>query len=273
MSIKGNRKCVSMKEFSHTFAICAYKESEYLEECILSLKNQTLKTNILMATSTPNEYIKNLAEKYDIPLYVREGKSDIRDDWNFAYNSADTEWVTIAHQDDRYNENYAEELKKKVLKTEDAIAFVSDYIPLKNGVIGPRDINSKIRRFLRQPLKNRRMAKSRFWKKSVLALGNSICCPAVTYNKKKLGDSFFTSDLKFNIDWDTFLKFAFIDGSFAYVDEPLVYYRVHDGATSKEFIENNKRITDDTIMFEKFWPRWVVKVIMVFYKKAYDTYS
>ena len=63
----------------HTFAICAYKESEFLEECILSLVNQTVKTNIIMATSTTNDYIKNLANKYQIPLFIRNGKSDIRD--------------------------------------------------------------------------------------------------------------------------------------------------------------------------------------------------
>ena len=95
----------------------------------------------------------------------------------------------------------------------------------------------------------------------------------MTYNKKVLGDSFFTSDLKFNIDWDTFLKLADINGVFAYVDKPLTYYRVHDGATSKEFIVDNKRVIDDTIMFEKFWPKWIVKIIMVFYKKAYNTYN
>lgn len=49
-------------ETNHTFAICAYKESEYLEDCIKSLKGQTVKTNIIMATSTPNDYVKNLAE-------------------------------------------------------------------------------------------------------------------------------------------------------------------------------------------------------------------
>lgn len=42
----------------HTFAICAYKESEYLEECIRSLKNQTVSTNIILATSISNKYIK-----------------------------------------------------------------------------------------------------------------------------------------------------------------------------------------------------------------------
>lgn len=257
----------------HTFAICAYKESEYLEECILSLKNQTVKTNIIIATSTPNDYINSLADKYNIPLYIRQGKSDIKDDWNFAYNSAMTEWVTIAHQDDKYDEKYIEEMEKKISRIHDAIAFVTDYMPIKNGKIGPRDINSKIRRFLRSPIKNERRAKSSFWKKAILCLGNSICCPAVSYNKKLLGESFFTSELKFNIDWDTFLKFAYIDGTFAYVDKPLTFYRVHDGATSKEFIVDNRRVIDDTFMFEKFWPKWIVKVIMIFYKKAYDTYD
>ncbi len=262
-----------MKMMNHTFAICAYKESEYLEDCIRSLKNQTVKSKIIMATSTPNEYIKNLADKYKIPLFIRKGKSDIRDDWNFAYDSADTDWVTIAHQDDEYNKHYVEEMQKKLKNSKDAIAFVTDYMPIKNGIVGPRDINSKIRRFLRKPLKVDKMAASRFWKRRVLCLGNSICCPAVTYHKTLLGSSFFTSELKYNIDWDTFLKLADIKGTFAYVDKPLTYYRVHDGATSKEFIEDHRREKDDRYMFEKFWPRWFVNIIMHFYKKAYDTYG
>ena len=57
----------------HTFVICAYKESAYLEECILSLKQQTVKSNIIMITSTPNDYIRTLAEKHEIPLKVNEG--------------------------------------------------------------------------------------------------------------------------------------------------------------------------------------------------------
>lgn len=260
-------------QISHTFAVCAYKESEYLEECVKSLLEQTVKTNIIMATSTPNSYIKGIADKYGLPLFVREGKSDIRDDWNFAYNTASTEWVTIAHQDDVYNSHYVEEMIRKLSTVKKPIAYVTDYIPIKNGKIGPRDSNSKIRRFLRQPLKNNRLASTRFWKRAVLSLGNSICCPAVTYHKSVLGGSFFTSELKYNIDWDTFLKFADIDGTFAYTDKPLTYYRVHDGATSKEFIVDHKREKDDTYMFRKFWPGWIVRIIMHFYKAAYNTYG
>lgn len=83
----------------------------------------------------------------------------------------------------------------------------------------------------------------------------------------------FVSDMKFNIDWDTFLMLAKRKGRFLYVDKPFTYYRVHDGATSKEFIDNNGRIIEDTMMFEKFWTRPVAKLIMKFYKKAYNTYS
>ena len=63
---------MSKKEL-HTFVICAYKESEYLEECILSLKNQTIESTIIMETSTPNDYIVDLAKKYEIPLYTNPG--------------------------------------------------------------------------------------------------------------------------------------------------------------------------------------------------------
>lgn len=258
---------------NHTFAVCAYKESPFLEECVLSLKAQSLRTNIIMTTSTPCKHIAEVANKYDIPLYVRDGVSDIRDDWNFAYDQAKTDWVTIAHQDDRYDENYVKELLVTIKKYNNPIAFVSDYIPIKNGMIGPRDINSKIRRILRKPLKNTKCASKRFWKRAILSLGNSICCPAVAYNKRVLGPSFFTSELKFNIDWDTFLKIAETEGAFCYVEKPLTFYRVHDGATSKEFIENNLRVQDDKTMFSKFWPKWMVTIIMIFYKKAYDTYN
>ena len=62
------------KRKEHTFAICAYKESPYLEECILSLKKQTRKSGIIIITSTPNDYIEELSRKYGIPLFINHGE-------------------------------------------------------------------------------------------------------------------------------------------------------------------------------------------------------
>ena len=265
-----------IEKYSHSFAICAYKESPYLENCICSLKRQKIKSSIIMCTSTPCNYISNLAEKYEIPLYVRNGKSDIKDDWNYAYNCANTDFVTIAHQDDEYEENYVSEFYRKLEKSkrpDDITIFLTDYLPLKNSTGLKRDVNSKIRRLLRTPLKVEWLASRKWIRKLTLAFGNSICCPSVTYNKKKLGDDLFISEYKFNIDWDTFLMLAKKDGIFVYVDAPLTHYRVHDGATSKEFIENHLRIDEDTKMFDQFWPHCITSLLMLFYQKAYNTYS
>ena len=46
---------------THTFAICAYKESPYLEACIRSLKRQSVKTGIILCTSTPGAFLEELA--------------------------------------------------------------------------------------------------------------------------------------------------------------------------------------------------------------------
>lgn len=263
-----------MNEYStnHTFAVCAYKESPHLCECIESLINQTVKTNIIICTSTPNEYISHIATKYDISLYIKETPSDIQDDWNYAYNFAKTDYVTVAHQDDIYDNHYVEEFLKVINRYNDWSIFFSDYTPIIHGDMSKRDLNCRIRRLLKFFIKNTDKANRVWRKKSILRFGNSIVCPLVTYNKKLLGDSIFTSVYKFNLDWDTFLKLANQDGRFLYVDKVLGHFRIHDGATSKAFIDNRNREIEDMSMFEKFWPKWFSKFIMIFYVKAYNVY-
>ena len=50
----------------HTFIVLAYKESAYLEDCIKSVINQTYPSRVIIATSTPNDFISKLAKKYNI---------------------------------------------------------------------------------------------------------------------------------------------------------------------------------------------------------------
>lgn len=254
----------------HTFVICAYMESEYLEDCIKTLLNQAVPTNYLMVTSTPNKHIELLAKKYKIPYIVRKGVPDIQDDWNFAYNQAKTELVTIAHQDDLYDLEYTRYILANYDKR--VLMYNTDYVPYKNGA-DYSDSNSKIKRVLKFFTKYKFFARFRFFKVMSLAFGNSINCPSVTYNKRLLGDTIFTSKLKFSLDWDTFLKIARKKGISLYIPYRLVRYRIHDGATTKEFILNNKRQEEDITMFCKIWPKWIAKIIMKVYIKSYDTYK
>ena len=48
---------------SHTFAVCAYGESPYLEKSIRSVVQQSVKSRVIVCTSTPNEYIEKLVRE------------------------------------------------------------------------------------------------------------------------------------------------------------------------------------------------------------------
>ena len=52
----------------HTYVVLAYKQSEYLEECIKSVLNQKYQSKVIIATSTPNEFISKIAKKYSLEV-------------------------------------------------------------------------------------------------------------------------------------------------------------------------------------------------------------
>ena len=259
-----------MEEYkNHTFAICAYKESLYLEECIKSLKNQTVKSNIIIATSTPNDHIKNLAQKYKIQLFINNGEKGIGQDWNFAVSNTKTDYVTVAHQDDVYCENYLEEIVRKLEKGKDFLIAFSDYNEIKNGETIPLTTNLKIKKLLLFPLRVNNMWK--MGKKFAVAFGSSICCPAVTLNTKILGKKPYKTELKSNLDWDTWYEISKRKGRFLYIPKPLMKHRIHGGSETSNLIQNNVRLEEDYLMFKKFWPEWFAKLLMRKYKNAVKT--
>lgn len=257
----------------HAFAICAYKDSPYLEACIRSLKGQSVKSEILLCTSTPSTYIERLAEKYEIPVFVRQGKSSIQDDWNFAYEKADARFVTIAHQDDMYRKDYVKKLLRAYEKYPDMTLFTGGYTVIRGDKPAFFEKVEFIKRFLRLPLRFRRLGHLSRVKKSALIFGNSICCPACSYNKERLGEKLFDSPYKFALDWDTLWKLAGLPGRFICEERPVLFYRVHGEATTKACIADNSRIREETQMFLKMWPEPAVKVLMFFYRKAYKEYD
>lgn len=261
------------KNFSHTFVVCAYKECKYLEECVLSLKNQVQLSKIIMVTSTDNLFIRNVCSKYNIKLYVRNGKSDIQADWNFGYNKAKSDLVTIVHQDDVYDKYYLKYIIEYYTKYPDSSFFCTDYYILKKGKYYC-DLNCKIKSFLKFFLRFSLFNKKKFFKVLSLAFGNSINCPSVTYNKMLIGNNdVFTSNLKFSLDWDTFFKLARGDGRLGYIPKKLIFFRIHNDSTTVHFIKSNVRHDEDVIMFSKFWPKFIVKFIMLFYIKANNVYE
>ncbi|MDO5415870.1 MAG: glycosyltransferase family A protein [Lachnospiraceae bacterium] len=261
-----------MKHF-HTFAVCAYKDSPYLEACIRSVTGQSCRTSVILCTSTPSPYIHGLAAKYGIPVYVREGESDIQADWNFAFEMADARFVTIAHQDDMYGRDYVKTLEAYAKRFDDITMFTTDYTTVRDHELVPGERLVLVKRLLRLPLMLPELNHLTFVKKSALRFGNSICCPACTYQKERLGQPLFASDCKFALDWDTLITLAEKPGRFICAERPLVFHRLHKDAATNTCMKDSRRYREEVRMFGRLWPEPVVRLLMKFYQKAYESYE
>lgn len=260
-----------MKQYdknSHTFVVCAYQESIFLEECIRSLLNQTLKTKICIATSTPNDYIQKIADQYEIPLKINQGEHGIAADWNFAVNCAETPLVTLAHQDDIYDKDYSRKIINTLnLSVHPLIAF-SDYSEMRSDKVIEKNRLLTIKRILLTPLKFRKMWNSKIIRRRILAMGNAICCPSVTFVKENLNCPIFINNMKSNIDWQAWEELSKQDGEFVYIPIPLMKHRIHELSTTSELIEEKGRQEEDLFMFRKFWPDCVASLIGWFYRSS-----
>lgn len=245
-----------MKDFSdiHSFVVCAYQESEFLEECVHSLVNQTVKSRILMVTSTPNEHIRGVADKYHIPLWINSGEGGIAQDWNFALSQSRTKYVTIAHQDDTYEPQYAGRIIRALQKQKKPLIAFSDYGELRNGRKEDKGHLVQIKRLMLLPMRIEAFTRSVFVRRRVLGLGNAICCPSVTYCMDNLAKPVFRIGLKSNLDWETWERLSREKGAFVYVSQVLMHHRIHEESTTSQLIHENKRGNEDYEMFLKFWP-------------------
>ena len=258
-------------EKEHTFAICAYKESPYLEECIQSVKRQSVRGNVVIVTSTPCEYISELASKYEIPLFVREGKSDIAADWNFAYACAETELVTITHQDDVYCENYLETVLHSLQSARKPLIFFSDYGEIREEKLITSSTLLNVKKVLLFPLRYRVLWSSRFVRRRILSLGSAICCPSVTLVKCNLPKIIFESGYQSNIDWQAWEKISHLDGSFVYSNTVIMFHRIHQESETTKIIESSNRTKEDYDMYCKFWPQWIARILIKLYAKSQES--
>ncbi len=252
----------------HTFVIPTYKDSPYLESCIQSLLNQTMKGEIVLTTSTPSPFIEALAERYQLRYFVNEAPSSIATDWNFALSKANTPLVTIAHQDDIYEPTYVATIVKEIEKRpkENILIAFTNYADLVNDQVRGFSLNALIKSILLFPFAFSKSLNSSFFKKSVLSFGDPICCPAVTLNLASAPSDFsFSTDYSCALDWYAWLKLAKHNGSFLYINQKLVKHRIHIDSETTNQISNGKRQQEELQIFEQIWGKSIAKLISKIY--------
>lgn len=247
----------------HSWVICAYGESPYLEDCIRSLKSQTVKSEIRMATSTPGPFLEGLCAKYGIPLEVNPGPGGIGGDWNFAIRCAETEYVTLAHQDDLYDPDYAARFLEREAKARGMLLYFSGYDEIRKGERVRSNGLLRVKRAMLIPV---RLFPGRKWARRLsLSLGNPICCPAVTYRTALMRENPFGTEMKSNLDWEMSERLSRMEGSFVYEPRSLMCHRIHEESTTSRIIGDHARSREDLEMFRKFWPEGLARRIAKIY--------
>jgi len=255
----------------HTFAITVYKESPYLEACVQSLHAQTVKSNIVMVTSTPTTFSQNIAKAYNIPYYINvTDDTGIANNWNFALLKADTHWVTIAHQDDFYVNTFTQSFFYSLNqgKKDISIAF-TNYTDVVNGIPRKFSLSALVKSVLLIPFFFSGRIKSKIIKKGILAFGNPICCPSVTFNKNLIGDFKFQKEYKYVLDWYAWYQLAKSEGRFLYINKKLVNRRLHIASFTTQLMNNGEKKHDEFRMFELMWGKGFANLISRVYGLGY----
>ena len=250
---------------NHTFVVLAHCESPFLDDCLQSLKRQTHKSDILVATSTPSAFIERAAKKYSASVVINEYPGGISGDWSFALRSARTKYVTLAHQDDIYFPEYTEQCLKRMRVVKDALILFTDYAELVGNTYLANNVNKILKKILLSPFLLKKSFRSSFWRKGLLILGNSFCCPSVMYNRENIGEFEFSKDFAFNLDWDAWLRLASSRGSFTYINKRLMAHRIHASSQTTLCDQNGKRLDEERKLFERLWPSPLARVLSCVY--------
>ena len=253
---------------NHTFVIAAKGNSPYLEECILSLKNQSMRSAINLITSTPSLFLEKVSTKYNIPYIVNTDIKGIASDWSFAYKNCSTKYITIAHQDDIYLPNYTETCLMAANSYHNALIIFTDYEELREDKSKSSMINIFIKKLLLLPFLFKKKISSLFIKKLILSFGNPICCPSVMYNRENIGFLEFSNYFTVSLDWYEWLKLAKKKGGFVYVRKKTLLHRIHKETASSLTIANQVRKKEDAIIFKTIWPTFLAKIFANLYHLA-----
>lgn len=240
----------------HTFVILAYNVSDDLEECIKSVINQSVKSNIVIATSTPNDYIMDLASEYSLGVMINKEKSNKGRDYNFAIKSFDTPLVTIAHQDDLYDRNYVKEIKKCYKKHQDATIIFTDNYEIHNDKKIKKSKKLFWIRYYLFPLRFSFFQNKKIFKLRALRRDKHICTSSITFVKKNIDGDIFPTNLKYDNDWQGLIDLAKKNTKFVYLKEKSVGYRVLE----KE--ENKVKDKEDEKILRSMYPNWYYEKVV-----------
>lgn len=253
--------------------IPCYNASLFLNQAIESVLNQTYKNFEVIivndgSTDNTEEIIKAYRDNRVIYLKqeTNKGPSAAR---NTGLKYAKGEYIAFLDADDIWMLNKLEKQVDYVLKNKVDIVTTNGYI------LESKTNKSKIA-YSKNPIHHK---KSIF---KVLIKHNFIFPSTVLIKKETLQKAgFFDENLQSSEDYYLWLNIAFQGGTFAFIDEPLFFYRKHPRQLSKKLYTMyktrltvlNKLVTNNKILLLKY-PLLMAKIVKLYiYLSFIDLYK
>jgi glycosyltransferase involved in cell wall biosynthesis len=249
--------------------VVAYGDSPFLPDCLASLRAQTQRSRIVVATSTPSPFIETRAAEAFAPLLINPRRDGIAADWNFALNATDARHVTLAHQDDVYFPPFLHRSLHLLETTAGAAVSFTGYVEIGDEGSEVRSRTSLIKHALERMTLGGGRAPGHARMRSFLSLGNPLPCSSVTFDRSRLSGFAFSGDYKSNLDWDAWLRLLDEGAVFVRTAERLVGRRHNALTATTALTRQGVRAAEDLIIFRRLWPGPIADILALAYKVGY----
>jgi GT2 family glycosyltransferase len=260
---------VKGEQARHGFVVLAYRDSPYLNDCIQSLVQQDMTSDIIIATSTPSAHIEQIARYWGVDVEINLHRSGIGEDWNFALEHARWPLVTLAHQDDVYKPAFTRKTLEAFERQPQAgIVFTSHDEVHDDGKPRVRLV-WQTKMLLENLFLGRRERASGLRRRLLLSFGSPIGCSTVTYNLQANPGFRFDTKLSMCLDWDAWWRLHLADFPFAHVPDRLVSRRYNVLSETWSGLRDGRRELEDRLMFSRIWPQPFAQFWTKLYKAGY----
>ena len=216
--------------------IPTYNGAEYVGAALTSVLEQTVSDFELIvvddcSTDGTEDVVRSISDPR-LRYFKNTERLGLVGNWNRSYELSSGRYVSIFHQDDVMAPDNIEQ-KVRALDENPSVGFVYSNV---HQIDAQGKLLSEWWYFKPEPDENGVCPGGDFFE-TLLSGPNIVCCPSAMVKREcfeRLGG--FDPRLPFTADWEMWLRIA-LHYDVAYLVEPLVKYRRHDGMETRNFVE------------------------------------